>query len=241
MVHSAWTHRTLARITMNGRFSGNAIVNVFHFEATTVSEATFTTDAAAQAALLALLADFTTTQTTTFLAIHSPGYTLQGLTGQILERPSNVSHALTAADYTTGYPKAGTNPFPDIGSTAVAAVIKWRSLVAGKSHRGRTYVGPIPENDTTSGILAGNGPTRMGAFLTSMMNVYGPTGTNLDWRLTVYSRPYDYPEYGYVKGSGPNRQMYFPPDYAGDSSNVLSGSVDTTLRTQRRREIGVGA
>jgi hypothetical protein len=61
------------------------------------------------------------------------------------------------------------------------------------------------------------------------------------WYLTVYSRPYNHLDYGYVTGSGPNRVFFYPPDYAGNSTNIIGYSVDSILRSQRRREIGVGS
>ena len=66
-------------------------------------------------------------------------------------------------------------------------------------------------------------------------------GSNLAFRLTIYSRPYNHLEYGYATGHNPSRTWYYPPDYDGDSTNVIAGTVDPTIRTQRRRQLGVGS
>jgi hypothetical protein len=70
---------------------------------------------------------------------------------------------------------------------------------------------------------------------------YKPTGAHDSWNLTIYSRPYDNPHGDYVKRVGGTLTVVSKPDYAGNSNFVIAHSVDGILRSQRRRQVGVGA
>jgi hypothetical protein len=243
MAHGPWTRNTLARISINATCQGQAVVNVFHFEASAVAEATMTSDAVAQAWLTTLLGDFNTSVMTQWLATHGAvDYSVAALNGQVLERPANVSHALVSQDYTTGYPRVGGIAGNQADDMTTACVVKWRGVLAGKSHRGRTYIGPLADTHTDLGKIVSAFATVVTTWKDAMITRYNAgTGTNTTAFLTVYSRPYDKYDYSYVVGSGSDKHVFFPEDYDGNSSGILTGSVDTIARTQRRRQIGVGA
>lgn len=243
MAHGNWAHRTLIRMSLLGRCQGQLIVNVFHFEATTATEATYVDDTLAQAGATALGVHWKANNQTEWMACHTVDYSLEGVRTQVIERPGNRNHALLATDNTTGLPVVGTGPgAAPADEMTSAAVVRWRSLLAGKSHRGRTYIGPLAENYIQGGVLQAIYLTPLNAWRTDFEALYmSPSNTYANAQLTIYSRPYDKFDYGYVKGSGAARTMHWPEDYDGNSSLVLSSAVDLVGRTQRRRELGVGA
>ena len=241
MAHAAWSHRTLARLALLGTCQGQSIVSVYHFEATPVRDPTLTSDTIARQWADDVAEDWETNCKAAWLAIHTADYSLINIQSQVLQRPSQVDRALTPTDRTPGTPVVGaiTGPVDDM---TTAVVIKWRSDVAGKAHRGRTYVGPLSDAMADAGRLASGYVAGFTAYITVMQNRYtGASALFSDANLTIYSRPYNSGEYRYVKGSGPSMQIVIPPDYNGDSTNVIGGNVDLVLRTQRRRQLGVGS
>jgi len=242
MVHSAWTPNTVFRLSLIGRCQGQAVVNVFHFEATDTFEGSLTTDALAQAAGQSLATDWRTNMLAAWRPMLPTDYTLDVLRAQVVERKGQVSHTLLATDDTTGLPSAG-NATGVADDLTTAVVLKWRGISANRHSRGRTYVGPINDNVTNAGILTT--VTSFTTFTNNMITRYtgaGP-GVTAGFRFSVYSRPYDAPNGAYtvrVPGSGLT-VVNNTTDYNGAVSAITSGNVDTTLRTQRRRQIGVGS
>jgi len=242
MVHAAWARNTICRLSLIGRCQGQTIVNVFHFEATTVHEATLGSDVVAQTSGATLATDWNTNLKTAYLAQLSSDYTLQTIRSQIVERPGQTDHILLATDNVTGLPGAGTSgAASDDMSTAV--VIKWKSVLAGRHSRGRTYIGPVQEIISAAGLVSSATPFT--AFKDAMITRYTGLGAGVvaGWNFTVYSRPYNAPHGAYtvrVPGSGLT-VVNNTTDYDGDSNFITSGKVDTILRTQRRRQIGVGS
>lgn len=242
MAHGPWTHRTLGRVSIVATCQGQAVVNVFHFEASVAGEGTISSDADAQAWLTALLSNFNTQIMTSWLAMHGAvDYSVSALNGQVLERSGQINHKLVSQDFTTGYPKPGSLAGNQADDMTTACVVKWRGVLAGKSHRGRTYIGPLSDTHTDLGKITSSFVTVATTWKDAMITNYKADATGYtDADLVIYSRPYNHGEYGYVVGSGPDRVMFFPPDYDGNSSGVLTGSVDTIARSMRRRQIGVG-
>lgn len=247
MVHGPWTPNTLTQLTLVGACQGQAIVNVHHFEASAGTEATLLNDGLAQTYAANLAADWAGNLLTPWRNCHTQDYSLVRLQVQVLERPGNVNHRLVPQDYTTGLPQPGLIAF-NSGDMSTAAVLKWKSVTAGRSHRGRTYVGPINNGNVVGGVVQAGWKTPLDAYVTAMINRYTGLGAGAaaGYVLTIYSRPYSNtgvptPEYQYTRRGPTGITVVTPGDYAGQSSFVISGSTDTTARTQRRRELGVGS
>jgi hypothetical protein len=240
--HAPWAKNHIIQISLIGACGGQQIVNVHHFQANDATDANLITDALRQGAVTTLVNLWNSNEKTEWLAAKPQAYTLNMIRGQMIECKTFKSRRLVPVELTLSSGNAGTAADTTIDDFHTAGVIRWRSAIAGKSSRGRSYVGPLPDNFTNSGQLAAPGVTALSAYGAAMQDAYFESDTpDPTWRLTVYSRPYDYQEYGYVRGSGPSRDWYWPPDYNGDANNVMTYAIDTTLRTQRRREIGVGA
>jgi hypothetical protein len=242
MVHAAWSHNTIFSMALVGVSQSQSIVNVLHFEATAAQEALYLSDAGAQADGLVLAADWVTNCLATWRLMHPNYYTLSKLSVQVLERPGLVNHKLVATDYTTGLPVVGNSALGSTsGSQTDCADIKWRSLLAGKSRRGRTYVGPLSDEMNAAGLLAAGQVTACDNWITAMARYRSGGADAAAHRHTIYSRPYNTGQYQYTKRVGGVLTVVTPPDYAGDSNFVVGGTTDTLTRVQRRREIGVGS
>jgi hypothetical protein len=236
-----WSHRTLWQMTLIGSAVGVQVVNTHHFEAATALNASITDDTLAIAEGGDLADDWLTSLKTAWLAAHGPDYTLNMVKVQCLERPGLFRHKLTPIErpQTTG--NVGTAALSG-AALSVAAVIRWRTPQAGKSHRGRTYVGPVPSNWLSAGLLNTTAAAAIATYGTAMVGRYGVGGSQYNvYGLTIYSRPYNEGEYAYPSRKGGIYHIEKPVDYAGNSTNVLASQLDSVLRSQRRREIGVGS
>lgn len=132
-----------------------------------------------------------------------------------------------AFDETIGPPATtttGSNGSSADGNTTVALVITKRTGTAGKTHRGRMYIGGLPGAYTAQSILTSSLSTESGTFVSNMMGAFGPTGTDTHLQLGLYSRT--------IGGSSPFTVAGWQP--------VTSLDVQTTLGNQRRRRLGVG-
>ena len=111
-----------------------------------------------------------------------------------------------------------------------AAVVRLLTGVKGRRRRGRFYVPGITETANAGGSLTGTQLTAIQALGTGMIGLFGPAGSNANYRLVVYSPPTP----AYVPKP--------PPPSHSDTlvTPVTAASVDTVIRTQRRRAIGVG-
>lgn len=240
MVHGVWTHNTIFEMILRGTANGQQVLNVHHFEAAATLEATLISDALAQTSGTTLAGNWLTNCKTAWLAMLPTDYTLSSVDVGVIERPGTANHKLVPTSTITGLPATGASAVT-VSSMGAAAVIKWRSLLAGKQHRGRTYVGPLAQQLTVDGMIDAALLTAMTAYRTAMAR-YRLTGAEaLNWLHTVYSRPYDNGTYNYVKRIAGVKQVFYPPDYAGNSSNIITDANDPVGRIIRRREIGVGA
>lgn len=246
MVHAAWSHNTMAELVLIGIGGGSAqIVNVHCFEASAVEEALFLNDGLANTSAIALRDDWIANLKPTWLACHNgaaDGYALGTVGVQIVERPGLVSHRLGRQDSILTSGNLGTDTSAACMPAEDAAVIRWKSLVATRHARGRTYVAPISVSTTsTHGNISPAQVTALDAYAAALRTRYKPTGAHDSWNLTVYSRPYDNPHGDYVKRVGGALTVVSKPDYAGNSNFVIAHAVDNIIRSQRRRQVGVGA
>ena len=243
--HGPWPGTgSLAQLSLIGVCQGQAVVNVFHFTAPAATEAAFASDADRITWATALAADFRTNVRASWLAAHTLDYFLNVIRAQVLEVPGQVEHRLSAVDDTTGAPAVGTAASgADDMSTAI--VVKWRTALASRKTRGRTYIGPVPETATDQGKIIG-ASAYVGAINTWLTAfdryINGGAGVVAGYQLVVYSRPYSAPAGAYtVRVGGVIQIRNDIANYDGKATSVLGHSVDTILRAQRRREIGVGS
>lgn len=241
MVHGAWTNEAVMSLTLIGTALTSQIVNVLHFEAPGAIDATLTDDELAIGWASARADHWIANAKTEWLACHPADYRLDMIKAQVLERKSYVDRKLTATEKPQTTANVGTlaNPAEHPGSSVV---MRWRTPIAGKRHRGRTYIGPIPQQYMNDGYLDTAFRTSYNAFGTKMITTYsGVSGNTNGALLTVYSRPTNEGEGGYPSHKGGTYHIEFFKDYDGNSTNVIAASLDPVLRSQRRRNIGVGA
>lgn len=106
----------------------------------------------------------------------------------------------------------------------VAVIYTLSTLVKGRSYRGRFYLPGPTEEDAGAGTLTGAAVTKYQTIPTNMLAVFGPSGSNADWQMVVISRYLNHVKRGTPVGTA-----------------VTAITIDTVLRTQRRRVSGVGA
>ena len=118
---------------------------------------------------------------------------------------------------------AGANTSGDMLPPQDAMVVSWRTGLAGRSFRGRTYLVGLDETNQNHGRIASGMMTLIAAFVTQMLAVFGPSGSNTDWQFVVISR-----FNAKVKRATPI------------GTPVTDATTSDILRSQRRRQIGVG-
>jgi hypothetical protein len=144
-----------------------------------------------------------------------------------------VSSSAVAGPESVNFPL--TQPNPGLLTGAVlppqnAVVIGLRSGIKGGRRRGRIYFPGVTEQGQDDGKMEGAQLTAIQGFAQKLINTYGPSGTNADYRLVVYSpevltfrpRPVPKPRPGTL------------------ITEVTSTAIDPIVRTQRRRALGVG-
>lgn len=242
MVHAAWAGRSIIQLSLVGQVAGQAVVNVLHFEKEAVADALLITDGLHQADGTALATDFGTNLAATWKACHTQDYSFQKIVAQVLETNGQVSHRLVATEVTTGA-GLGTIAF-NTDDMATSCVVKWRTPIAGRSHRGRSYVGPLNAGLVIEGVVQASYLTLVNAWRDAVVARYtgSPAPPTATWNLTIYSRPYDAPNGQYVKRiGGLLTRVNDTTDYDGQTTHVTAAATDTIARSQRRREIGVGS
>ena len=241
MPNLVWPKNSLMQLTIIGSALGSQIVMTHHFETQQTNESANASDALMQASAEAVAATWITDLKSVYLACLANTYGMTMVRAQVLERPGLWRHRLTPTETATTGAGTGQGGFPANDNTT-AGVMRWRTPQAGKAFRGRSYIGPIQDGWQNAGRLQSAGVAALDAYRTAMFAKWGPTAPPTPvWRLTVYSRPYNNGEYGYPTGHHPNKTFKYPPDYAGNSTWVTTGSTDSVLRVQRRRELGVGS
>lgn len=228
-------------LTVIGQALSAQIVAVHHFQASAVMEGTLINDGLAQQEAEDLAVAWIAGQKAAYLACVASNYTMIMVRAQVIERPGNWRHRLTPTELSTSGTGTGNSASP-ASEAQTAAVLRWRTALAGKKFRGRTYLGPLPDGWQSAGQVAAGGQAAATAYKTAMLTAYGDAATPAPtWVLTIYSKPFNKGEYGYPKGQNPNREWFYPEEYAGAATNVTTGAVDPILRAQRRRQIGVGS
>lgn len=128
----------------------------------------------------------------------------------------------------------------DCNALQIAAVIRWRTQYAGRRKRGRTYLAGIADAQYASGALIAGAVTGLQTQVDAMIASLGAGGTNTTFTLGVWSER-TATKTRYNPATKTMEWDGTAQDPAGAFEAVLSGSVQSTLYTQRRRVIGVGS
>jgi hypothetical protein len=111
-----------------------------------------------------------------------------------------------------------------------AVVVGLRTGTKGRRRRGRFYLPGIVETSSTDGMLTGAQLTAVQGLAQGVINFYGPTGSETDYRAVVYSPP-----------TPPFKPKVAPPVHTDTIvTQITAHDIDEVIRTQRRRSIGVG-
>jgi len=138
---------------------------------------------------------------------------------ELLDTTAQVVHPYRGL----AFPKTPENPLGEDISDALpptnCVVIRKKGVNAGKHYQGRMYLPGVPIADVTDGALRGAGVTAYGPIADIMEDVLTVVHDDdtLDLLPVIY-----------------NQQS------PGDSKEVFVGQLDSIIRQQRRREVGVG-
>lgn len=111
-----------------------------------------------------------------------------------------------------------------------AVVVQLRSAGKGRRTRGRFFLPGISETSTTNALLIAPQATAVASLASGLLSNYGPTGSQGSFHLVVWS-PIDLTPPPPKKWKPKETELVTP---------VNSLVMDTTIRTQRHRAIGVG-
>ena len=120
---------------------------------------------------------------------------------------------------TAGTAGSGTTIHP-----ASAGVLTLYTSKIGRSRRGRIYLAGFQPSNSASGLWNSTQLTLMTTFAGVLNTRYGPSGTQ-SWELGVWSK----------KIAGPD-----PPFDSTAFEPITSIAVRAQIRSQRRRQVGVG-
>lgn len=172
------------------------------------------------AANLALLtADFNTNMLASFLVPIST-------TASCAELVANDVVPGTAAPsvLTVSPPKTGTDGLNGpVLPPQDALVLSWKTALKGRSYRGRTFLPAMNQGRQSNGVWLAPALSGGGGVVTAMLARYGTFGASLDFSFVVISE--------FLNGL----RRVTPV-----GTQVISGSVNTIVRSQRRRQFGVG-
>lgn len=205
------------KLSLEGTCAGQKIVNTMHLRAEAAGD------------LSQHICDqWNTSLKTSWLACHASNYTLTKITGVQINPPGPVGYERAPAS-----PVVGTNVNTS-GSLTTAACVKLTSGYIGRTRRGRQFVGPFGYDLVTAGVLVSGLVTVLNTYYTALLALWGVAGSDLaNNRLVVWS----------VKIADTISQATPPAMGSTNSASayVLAYSIDGNARSQRRREIGVGA
>lgn len=148
----------------------------------------------------------------------------------ILLRASQVCGAIPlrapVEEIEAGANQAGTLSYAGQRAPSwLAVVFSERTAFAGKSRRGRFYIGGLYEAAITGNDVESTAMTVYTAYRDALMNTFGPSGTNNLYRLVVYSR----------------KLASVPGTQCQDSSTVITSmGVNVELGSMKSRKPGSG-
>lgn len=197
----------VARVALAGTFDAERFVNVIHFRK--VDNSAFsTTDLSG---LLGMLDDASTNSHawTSIWANMDSGAVIDTMTARTLDSttPIEVSTSVSLAGGGAG------NNLPPM----LCAVVKWQSLLATRSGRGRTYLTGLSVGMVSTSNSDRLESTFLAALAADVLAFAQYWSGDPTYRFTILSEK--------------NRQANVPTPY----SDVLAGSVNPTIGVQRRR------
>lgn len=237
--HPAWgAFPAVGQVALIGHVGASQFVNTQHFSMTAgIDPATSAT------ALSALLVDWNTSVRPAFLAALPSDYVLDTIRGTIVA-VAGLAHPSFASVDQVPTTTAGTFGPTAAGAFADAMVIKMRTALGGKHHRGRNYFGPLPQgNQFLDGKLANATLiSAINAYIVAL-NRYLPTGAAVaNFQMCVFHRPVHAGGRQWaVRVGGALTVRSNPTAEAGEATPVNQLVLDLVGRELRRREFGVGA
>jgi len=208
-----------AQIRIRGMIHGQETVNVLHFASNSVES-----DVQAPSPLLvALIAAVVDCIITALLAGVTSDWRFIDCEGRLVH---NSGGSPTGPD-----PVIQTAPPNTVGTLSAASVsfasslVNLRSGVGGRSGRGKMFLPPPGETESTGGVMTSDASTALTAFLTCMAGKFGGSSPTTDWRWGVFSRKLGGTKYQTFDAG------FFP---------VAVASPSTTLAVISRRKIGHG-
>lgn len=172
--------------------------------------------------------DWITNLKATWLALLPPPYTIQTVKCRQINPPGPVGVEIVPGGTNTG--GVGTVP----GGMNVAQVLKWTTPYIGRSRRGRTFVGPMAIERVSNGQMIAGQITNGTTYITTMLGRYGAGGAfEATARMVIWS-----PTIAAATSQNPPPAM----GTAGSASAyVVAGTSVAYAKSQRRRDLGVGA
>lgn len=206
------------RLAAVGSLAGQLIVNTFHYRQSTGNTSTLSDTESLARAWNAKFLDPTArlvnvqAQAMEWKLIESRSFPLPGT--------PMVGYDLVTTE--TGVVEEVALP------PSVAAIIRRKTALLGRKYRGRIYIAGLGVGTTASGLINDAGTiTDLGDLAIAL---YAP----LTW--TAGGSPTFIPEICTVVSDGAT-----PPVYSYRATDITYAVVDLVLRSQRRREVGVGA
>jgi hypothetical protein len=108
----------------------------------------------------------------------------------------------------------------------LTGLISVRTASAGKSRRGRNFIGGLAESDILGSTISGPWITAVTAYYTALMNTFGPSGTSTTWRWVIHSH-----KLALEPGAPPCQNTSTP---------VTGFIVRPTMTTMKSRKVGSG-
>ena len=200
----------ILKLRIHCRIHGAEVINVMHF----VDQAGAAGDNAQ-----ALADDFRTNMTTTLQARASTD-TFFEYVEVVKIVPYGDAPRVSAWTTTTNGGVAGVTP-----SATLCEVMTISSATIGRRHRGRIYLAGLSAAQMTAGQIAPAQTTRTVAFATALANRMIVLGGPSLFRLGIWSK----------LNAGPE-----PPWSTDAFTRATALTVRQLVRTQRRRQVGVG-
>lgn len=200
----------LARVVVNYDASNQQFQHVFGFEAIDPGATLSNLSSAFQTAVVK----------------NTSGGLLYGLTDNLGTSSLRVVDVKpgTAATIETSYAAVyGSDAGDDTLPYQCSFVISWKTGLAGRAYRGRTYVTGFGEDRQSLGVWDAQAISNMNALATQLLAVFGPSGTNPNWQFVVISE-----------------QLNNVPRAEPIGTPIVSANFRSAVRTQRRRAIGIG-
>lgn len=202
------------RLALLGGLAGQSIVSVWHYRQSTAN-----TSAVNDVTSLANAFDDALLSTNALLdpLSHDVGY-------GIIESRSFPLPGTPPVGFDKKVAYLGSIATPAL-PPSVAAVIRRRTQYLGRAYRGRIFLAGLAAASVAGGIITAGG------VLTDLVTL--ATAMQTPIFAAAAGSPTFVPELCKVVGPG--------PIYSYKANDITSTFVDPTLRSQRRREVGVGA